>query len=354
MSLIVDFYLKILNEYISDYLAVANWSLLGIVSNMKVLVTGGAGYIGSVTVKHLQKKGFDVVVLDNLSHGNRNSVNCPLIIEDLVNKKRLFSALKNYRFDAVIHLAAYVLAGESMVKPYEYFYNNVQGGLNLLELMKEKSIPYIIYSSSSAVYGASEKLPVKESDSKIPKSVYGESKLIFENILNWYAKIYGFKFINLRYFNAAGASLDGKLGDCYKPEVRLIPRAIRCVLEGKKFSIFGKNYKTPDGTCIRDYLHVEDVAIANVLALKRITKGNKNGVYNLGSGRGYSNLEVLKMVEKVSGLKLNTEFAKARAGDPPAICANIKRAKKELSFIPKYSDLKTIVETSYRWQKVYK
>ncbi len=316
---------------------------------MRILVTGGAGYIGSITVKRLQKDGFDVVVLDNLLCGHKSSVTCPLIVEDLVDRERLFFVLKDYQFNAVIHFAAYSLVGESMTKPYKYFYNNIQGGLNLLEFMKEKSIPYIIYSSSCAVYGTPNKLPVEESEPKVPESVYGESKLMFESMLSWYAKLYNIKFINLRYFNAAGASLDGKLGERHEPETHIIPTAIKCALENERFTIFGKNYKTPDGTCIRDYIHVEDIAIAHIQALKKIISDNKSDNYNLGSGVGHSNLEVVRMIEDVSGLKLDIDYADAGIGDPPIIYANCDKAKRELNFIPKYSDLKTIVETAYRW-----
>lgn len=318
---------------------------------MKVLITGGAGYMGSMTVRRLQQEGFDVVVLDNLSYGHKNSVTCSLIVENLINREKLSFALRDYHFDAVIHFAAYALAGESMVKPYKYFYNNIQGGLNLLELMKEKSIPYIVYSSSCAVYGTPKKLPVEESDPKIPESIYGESKLMFESMLSWYAKLYDIKFVNLRCFNAAGASLDGKLGEHHEPETHIIPTAIKCALEGKKFQILGKNYKTPDGTCIRDYIHIEDLAIAHIQALKKITSNNKSDTYNLGSGIGHSNLEVVKMIESVSGLKLNIRYAEARAGDPPVIYANGEKAKRELNFIPKHSDLRTIIETAYKWHK---
>lgn len=316
---------------------------------MKILVTGGAGYIGSVTVERLQKEGYGVVVLDNLLYGHRNSVICPLVAEDLTNREKVFLALKDYRFDAVIHFAAYALAGESMVKPYKYFYNNIQGGLNLLEFMKEMSIPYIIHSSSCAVYGTPRKLPVEESEAKIPESIYGESKLMFEFMLSWYARLYNIKFINLRYFNAAGASLDGKLGENHEPETHIIPTAIKCAMNGKKFQIFGKNYGIPDGTCIRDYVHVEDLATAHIQALKKIVSDNKSNIYNLGSGVGHSNLEVSKMVKDVSSLKLDIEYAEARIGDPPIIYANCEKAKRELNFIPKYSDLKTIVETAYKW-----
>jgi UDP-glucose 4-epimerase len=316
---------------------------------MKILVTGGAGYIGSVTVKRLLEKKHDVTVLDNLIYGHRESVTCPLIVEDLTNKDRLFSTLKNSNFDAVIHFAAYALAGESMTDPYKYFYNNIQGGLNLLELMKEKSIKYIIFSSSCSVYGNPNTLPVIESTPISPVSVYGESKAMFENILSWYSKIFGIKYVALRYFNAAGASLDGTLGENHSPETHIIPTAISCAIKDREFSIFGKDYKTPDGTCIRDYIHVEDLANVHILALQKIIKENKNDIYNIGSGKGYSNLEIVRMVEDVSNTKLKLKYEKPRLGDPPVIYANNKKATDELGFIPKYSELRTIIETAYNW-----
>lgn len=316
---------------------------------MNVLVTGGAGYIGSVTVKRLQEAGVDVVVLDNLLYGHKNSINCPLIITDLTNKDELFSSLKNYKFDAVIHLAAYALAGESMTNPSKYFYNNLQGGINLLEFMKEASIKYLIHSSSCSIYGTPKELPIKETSQKCPESVYGETKLMFESIISWYSKLYNLSYINLRYFNAAGASLDGKLGESHNPETHIIPVAIKCAIEGKKFRVFGNNYKTPDGTCIRDYIHIEDLAAAHIQVLKNLTSNNISNSYNLGTGKGYSNLEVIRMIEKVGKLKIYTEFTDPRPGDPPIIYADCDKAKKELQFWPKYSDLKTIIETAYKW-----
>lgn len=316
---------------------------------MTILLTGGAGYIGSITAKHLQKIGADVIVLDNLKNGYKDSIKCPLIVQDLTNKRELFLALKNYNIDAVIHFAASTSPNESMSSPYSYFHNNIQGGLNLLELMKIKSIPYIVYSSSCAVYGSPKNIPVRETDRKRPISVYGESKLMFESILKWYAQLFDIKYISLRYFNVAGASLDGSLGENHKPETHIIPNIIKCIIEGKRFQIFGKDFNTPDGTCIRDYIHVEDLALAHVLALNKLKSDNKSGIYNLGSGIGYSNLEIIKMIEKTTGLKLDFEYSAARTGDPPIICANIDKAIKELKFKPKYSDLKTIIKTAYEW-----
>lgn len=321
---------------------------------MRILVTGGAGYIGSVTIRRLLEHGYEVVVIDNLISGHRENVTCKLLIQDLTNKRKLFSALKGQKFDAIIHFAGDALAGESMIKPYQYLFNNVQGGLNLLELMRENAIPYIIFSSSCSIYGSPKTLPVRENTPKGPESVYGESKLMFETMLSWYSKIYGIRYVNLRYFNAAGASLDGKLGEDHKPETHIIPAAIHAALTNNVFYVYGKNYKTFDGTCIRDYIHVEDLAVAHIKALDRLLKGGSSENFNLGSGKGYSNLEIVKMVEKISGQKLKIHYLPRRLGDPPVIYANIFKAKKELKFKPRYSSLETIVKTAYRWHKSQK
>src|SRR5258706_2345620 len=241
---------------------------------MKILVTGGAGYIGSVTVKTLLEKGHEVVVFDNLSQGHE-VVSCPLVVGDLMNQQD-FLKLDTYSFDAVIHFAALALAGESMQKPDKYFENNIIGGLHLLEYMKEKKIQNIVFSSTCAIYGTPLKVPVSEEESKKPESVYGESKLAFERVLYWYDQINNLKHINLRYFNACGASLDGTLGEMHNPETHIIPIAIRSAMENKTFSLFGTDYDTPDGTCIRDYIHVEDLALAHILALEKLIETNKS------------------------------------------------------------------------------
>lgn len=318
---------------------------------MKILVTGGAGYIGSITVAELLKKGYEVVVLDNLVYGHRGAVSCRLVEGDLVNKEFLFESFKNDKFDGVIHFAAYALAGDSMQNPYKYFNSNIQGGLNLLEFMKEKNIPHIIFSSTCAIYGTPEKLPVGEDESKKPESVYGESKLMFETILNWYEKLYDIRHINLRYFNACGASLDGSLGEDHNPETHIIPVAIQCALKHTPFQLFGNDYPTPDGTCIRDYIHVLDLAAAHIQALEKLQNNGRSNSYNLGTGNGYSNLEILSMIKKISGIEFPIETKLRRAGDPPQIYADNTKAKNELQFNPQYSDLETIIKTAWEWHK---
>jgi UDP-glucose 4-epimerase len=316
---------------------------------MKILVTGGAGYIGSITVKYLINQGHDVVVFDNLVYGHRESINCPLIVGDLEDKEFLFNSLKEEKFDGVIHFAAYALAGESMQNPYKYFYSNLTGGLNLLEFMSEKQINNIIFSSSCSIYGAPEKLPVTEDESKKPESVYGESKLMFEKILGWYDKVKGVKHINLRYFNAAGAALDGSLGEDHDPETHIIPIAIKSALNNIPFPLFGDDYETPDGTCVRDYIHVEDLAVAHLQALNKVIESGQSDSFNLGKGQGYSNLEVIEMIKKISRRDIVIEKKARRFGDPSTIYADNTKARKILNFDPKYSDLETIIKTAWKW-----
>lgn len=317
---------------------------------MKILVTGGAGYIGSITVKELQKKGFEIVVYDNLVYGHKESVNCELIMGDLIDKEFLFKSLNKHKFDAVMHFAAYALAGESMKDPYKYFHSNIQGGLNLLEFMRSEAVKYIIFSSTCAIYGTPAALPVVEDNPYKPENVYGESKLVFEKILNWYDVIFGIKHINLRYFNAAGASLDGSLGENHTPETHIIPTAAKVALgEMPEFTLYGNDYETPDGTCIRDYIHVLDLAEVHISALNKVMKDNKSYSFNLGMGKGYSNMEVLNMIKKVTGVDFKIKIVERRAGDPPRIYADNTKAKEELGFNPEFSDLETIVKTAWEW-----
>lgn len=319
---------------------------------MKILVTGGAGYIGSITVRTLLDKGYEVIVLDNLVHGHKEAISVPLITADLLNLADMKEKLKEHTFDAVVHFAAYALAGESMTDPKKYFENNIIGGINLLEYMKEANIPYIVFSSTCAIFGTPETIPVNESATRHPESVYGDSKLMFESVLDWYEKIFGIKHINLRYFNAAGASLDGKLGEAHDPETHIIPIALEAVMgKREKFSLFGTDYPTPDGTCIRDYIHVQDLANAHILALELIEKTKTSDSFNLGTGNGYSNKEVLAMIKKITGKEFVIEEKPRRAGDPPIIYADNKKAREVLGFDPKHSDLETIVTTAYNWHK---
>jgi len=315
---------------------------------MKILVTGGAGYIGSITVKTLLDKGYEVVVFDNLENGHRESISTKLIVGDLLDKSS-FKQLEGEKFDGVIHFAAYALAGESMEKPFKYFQNNILGGLNLLEFMKDNGVGNIIFSSTCAIFGTPQTLPVSEDLPKNPESVYGQSKLMFEEVLSWYERIYNIKHINLRYFNAAGASLDAALGEDHTLETHIIPVAIKAAMTSSPFYLFGDDYNTLDGTCIRDYIHVQDLADAHVLALEKLKDTKRSDNFNLGTGRGYSNLEILDMIKKVSGKEIEIIKNPRREGDPPQIFADNSKAKNELGFTTKYSDLETIVKTAWQW-----
>lgn len=318
---------------------------------MKVLVTGGAGYIGSVTVKALEKQGHKVVVFDNLSQGHRENVSGEFVEGDLNNPQDLKSGLDGKSFDAVIHFAALALVGESMENPYKYYQNNIMGGLNLLEYMRKNKIPYIVFSSTSAIFGTSSNLPVKEDAPKHPESVYGETKYMFEKILYWYDKVFDIKSVCLRYFNAAGASVDGLLGEKHNPETHIIPIAISKALSNDTFHLFGDDYPTKDKTCIRDYIHVEDLAIAHIQALEYLKSKNQSNQFNLGVGRGHSNKEVIEMVKNVSGIDFPVAVDARRKGDAAEVYADNEKAKQELGFDPKYSDLETIVKTAWEYHK---
>ena len=316
----------------------------------KILVTGGAGYIGSHTVAELAKQNYKVIVIDNLVYGHEQSIDCDFVDGDLLNKKDCEKVFSKHKFDGVVHFAAYALAGESMQEPGKYFENNILGGLNLLEVMKKYEVKNIVFSSTCAIYGFPKKLPVTEEESKKPVSVYGESKLIFEQILAWYDKLFGIKNICLRYFNACGASLDGSIGEDHKPETHIIPIAMQVALgQRKKFTIFGDDYDTSDGTNIRDYIHVSDLASAHIKALEYVFKNKKSNFFNVGTGDGYSNKEIVDMIKKVSGMDFEVEIGKRRDGDPDAIFADNSKVKKVLGWEPKHSDLQTIVESAWKW-----
>jgi UDP-glucose 4-epimerase len=322
---------------------------------MKVLVTGGAGYIGSITNTLLVARGIETVVFDNLSTGHKEAVSETRLIQgDLKDKSNIAEVCAKEKFDAVIHFAALALAGESMEKPYEYYENNIIGGLNLLEAMRGSGCNTIVFSSTCAVYGFPERLPVVESESYKPVSVYGSSKRNFEEILEWYEKLYGIHHAKLRYFNASGASVDGNLGESHPVETHIIPIAIETAM-GKRdvFKIFGNDYNTPDGTCIRDYIHVLDLADAHIRAIEYLAKNKGSFAVNLGVGRGYSNIEVLDAVEKITGKKIKKEVIARRAGDPDSIYADNTKAKTLLGWEPKYSSLETIIETAWKWHQTH-
>lgn len=319
---------------------------------MNILITGGAGYIGSITNWYLKSKGHTTVVFDNLENGHKEAVeDTKCIVGDLRNKEDITKVFSDTKFDAVIHFAALALAGESMEKPFEYFFNNIVGGLNLLEAMRGSTCKTIIFSSTCAVYGFPKQLPVTEDSPIAPVSVYGASKRNFEEILTWYDTLYKIKYANLRYFNACGALPDGSLGEAHAAETHIIPIALSKAVSGEPFSLFGKDYKTPDRTCIRDYIHVLDLADAHLKAVEYLLQGKESFDVNLGVGKGYSNLEILKAVEEVTGKKVSITEKPRRWGDPDAIYADNTKAKRLLSWEPQYTTIPSIIETAWKWQE---
>jgi len=321
---------------------------------MKILVTGGAGYIGSFMVKRLLDLGRKVVVFDNLERGHKEAIDkrAKFVqgdIKSFVTLKNLFSSEK---IDAVMHFAGYISVEESVEKKDLYYQNNVEGSKNLLRAMMEiGSVDKVIFSSSAAVYGNSKKIPIPEDHPKNPTSPYGKSKLEVEEMLESFQKEEGLNFVSLRYFNAAGAAFDASLGESHEPETHIIPLAIKSAIEEKEFSLFGTDYNTPDGTCIRDYIHVIDLVEAHVLALNHLERNNGGFFYNVGTGKGYSNKEVLEMVKKISGKDLKVKVMDPRPGDPEVLIADPRKIQKDLRFKPRYSDLETIVKTAWWWHR---
>ncbi|KEH84874.1 UDP-glucose 4-epimerase [Clostridium novyi A str. 4540] len=323
---------------------------------MSILICGGAGYIGSHTVAELLQNGQDIVVLDNLEKGHREAVLGGKFYEgDLRDSKILDRVFTENNIDSVIDFAAYSLVGESVEEPLKYFENNIGSVINLLDVMKRHGVKNIVFSSTAATYGEPENTPILESDKTFPTNPYGESKLAVEKILKWCDKAYGIKYTALRYFNAAGAHISGEIGENHNPETHLIPIILQ-VASGKreKIMIFGEDYPTEDGTCIRDYIHVTDLANAHILALERLKKGKESATYNLGNGKGFSVKEVVEVARKVTGCNIKAEIAERRAGDPAILIASSDKAKKELGWNPKYNSLETIIETAWNWHKKFK
>lgn len=318
---------------------------------MKLLITGGAGYIGSITNAILKEAGHETVIFDNLSRGYKEAAgDTRLIVGDLTRKADIEQVLQEESFDAVIHFAALALAGESMEKPDQYYENNIIGGLNLLEAMRLGQCKYIIFSSTCAVYGYPASLPVTEEEKIKPVSVYGSSKRMFEEILGWYGELFGIRSVMLRYFNAAGALLDGSLGERHDPETHIIPIALD-VASGKRatFELFGSDHDTKDGTCIRDYIHVVDLAHAHIHAVDYLIRGGLSTAINLGVGKGYSNREVIETISRVTGKPVPIVEKPRRPGDPAQIYADNTKAKAVLGWEPRYSDIQTIVESAWKW-----
>ena len=320
-----------------------------------VLVTGGAGYIGSHTAKCLARSGYEPVVLDNLSTGHRWAVNWgPLIQGELSDTALLRDLFARFDISAVIHFAAHAYIGDSMIAPHRYFRNNVTNTLNLLDVMLEAGVKRIVFSSSCAAYGIPETVPIRENQLKLPVNPYGESKLFVERALHWYGEAYGMSWVALRYFNAAGADPDGELGEDHRPEPHLIPLVIEVALGRRPHvEINGTDYPTPDGTAVRDYVHVTDLAEAHVLALRHLLSGGANAAFNLGTGRGHSVKEVVSAAERASGRRIVSRIAGRRPGDPPQLVADPSKAALLLGWKPHYPDLDSIVESAWRWHAAH-
>lgn len=332
----------------------AKYPNLGFASSngSKILVTGGAGYIGSHTVRELQKQGYDVLVLDNLSSGKAKAVSCPLIVGDLSDTNLLDKIFTENNIEAVIHFAGSIIVEESVLYPDKYFQNNVINGLNLLNAMVKHGVKKIIFSSSAAVYGEPNHIPVDEEHPRKPTSPYGETKLMFEKILSWYNSSHDVSSVSLRYFNASGASLDATLGEDRPFVTHLISKALRVAArQDEALKIFGTDYPTPDGTAVRDYIHVVDLASAHTLALAKLKADAGCFAYNVGTGRGLSVKEIVDAVMETTGKMVTIQNSPRRPGDPAVLVADVTKIKKELGFEAKYSDINTIISTAWAWHK---
>lgn len=317
----------------------------------KILVTGAAGYIGGFMVRVLLEKGYQVVAIDDLSRGHKNVVpeNISFYEGNVGDKELIRKIASEHSISGVIHFAGFISMKESMENPAIYFEDNTFQTLRLLEALKENNINNIIFSSTAGVYGNPERVPIQEDDRKIPTNPYGESKLMVERILGWYQNNFGISYAALRYFNACGAMVDGSLGEQHNPETHIIPLAIEAILQGKEFQLFGDDYDTPDGTCVRDYIHVLDLAQAHILALEHIMNNPGGYTYNVGTGKGFSNKEIVEKVKEVSGKDLSVAISPRRPGDANELVADVSRITNELEFNPEYSDLHTIVESAWKW-----
>ncbi|MQS51531.1 UDP-glucose 4-epimerase GalE [Companilactobacillus mishanensis] len=323
---------------------------------MSILVLGGAGYIGSHTVDHLCSMGYDVIVADNLETGHKVAVNkdAKFYQGDIRDKEFLIKLFQNEDITDVIHFAAFSIVPESMKDPLKYFDNNTYGMISLLEVMKDFDVKHIVFSSTAATYGEPKQIPIKETDPTIPTNPYGESKLAMEKIMHWSDVAYGIKFVALRYFNVAGAKPDGTIGEDHHPETHLIPVVLEVAAgQRDKLTIFGDDYDTKDGTNVRDYVHVEDLAEAHRLAMEFLRKGNESNVFNLGSSNGFSNKEILSAAREVTGKEIPAEIGPRRAGDPSTLIAASDKARKVLGWTPKYDDVHKMIEDAWNFKSTH-
>ncbi|MEL6408710.1 MAG: UDP-glucose 4-epimerase GalE [Chloroflexota bacterium] len=322
---------------------------------MAILVSGGAGYIGSHVVEQMIEQGYEVIVFDNLSAGHRQAVHedATLIVGDLLDSDAIHDLFANYDIDGILHFASHILVGESMQKPFKYLRENVLAMMNLLEVAAENDVKRFILSSTANLFDEPETVPINESEPLIPGSVYGETKFWGERMLHWMDKIYGMKYCALRYFNACGAHPNAHIGEAHDPESHLIPLVLQVALgQRDEITIFGTDYDTADGTCIRDYVHVLDLAEAHILALEALKDGDSR-VYNLGSGTGYSVREVIETVRKVTGHTIPAVEGERRAGDLPVLVADSSKIREELGWSPEFDNLHTIIETAWHWHQTH-
>ena len=321
---------------------------------MKLLVTGGAGYIGAVTVRRLREAGHSPVVLDDLSEGHRAAVgDTELVVGDFGDSARVGELVRSKSIDGVVHFAASSLVGESVQDPARYYRNNLVRSLMLLDVLREQGVGRFVLSSTAAVYGEPLTIPMDEDHPTRPTNPYGETKLALEGALRWYQAAYGFGSISLRYFNAAGATQDGVLGEVHDPETHLIPNVLRAALTSEPVPVFGRDYATHDGTAVRDYVHVEDLADAHVLALERLEKQGGAEVFNLGNGAGFSVLQVIDAARRVTGRTIPIRQAPRRPGDPDGLVASSARAREVLGWKPRHADLDAILETAWRFARAH-
>lgn len=321
---------------------------------MHVLVCGGAGYIGAHMAKMLAARGDRVTVFDNLSTGHRAAVRWgAIVVGDLLNPADIDKTLQSETYDAVMHFSAKSLVGESMSRPDMYYLNNVVGTLNLLNALVRHRVDKFIFSSSAAVFGNPEYTPIDERHPTRPINPYGKTKLMVESLLADYDQAYDLRSVSLRYFNAAGADPEALIGESHNPETHLIPNILLSVSKrgGHTLKVFGEDYSTPDGTCVRDYIHVDDLCDAHLRALDYLIRGGKTEIFNLGNGRGFSVLEVIRSAASVTGMEIPYTVAERRVGDPPVLVASADKAQQELQWKPRYTDLRQIIETAWRWHQ---
>lgn len=316
-----------------------------------VLVTGGAGFIGSHTICELTQAGYEIVIYDNLEKGHPEAVaNCRMVVGDLHDGLKLDRVFREFDVQTVVHFAAYIEAGESVKDPGKYFQNNTAGSLSLLQAMVRNDVKQIVFSSTAAVYGEPERVPIEETDRKVPTNAYGLSKLMVEEMLDWFHSAHDLRSISLRYFNAAGSHPEGLIGEDHRPETHLIPLILQVPLgKREKIYIFGTDYDTPDGTCIRDYIHVMDLASAHVLAVRALERGIGREAYNVGNGAGFSVKQVIDAAREVTGHPIPADVQPRREGDPARLIASSEKIRRDLGWSPKYPDLKQIIGTSWEW-----